>query len=80
MANELSEAEIKKRLKARGKGELIKIIMNLSQTIDAHKEAKKEIVEKIEEISESGGFVMHNDYCNLRDLATEDNGVENGKE
>lgn len=78
MANEnLSEAEIKKRLKARGKGELIKIIINLSATIDAHKAHKQEIVEKIEDVSKNNGFVMHADYCNLLDMAK---GEDSGKE
>lgn len=69
---EFSDAEAKKRLKARSKGEMINIILNLSKRIDAHVSKNEEIHDALNELNSGGAFKEYADYSNLMDLVDKD--------
>lgn len=61
----LTTADIKKALKFRSKGELVEIIVGLSNRIDGAKEILKDAKEKIIDINSYTGFKYDLDYETL---------------
>lgn len=61
-----SDAEVKKRLKANSKGDLINIVINLSKRVDAHIAHNKATESIVEKIDSNDGFKNKEEYLNLK--------------
>ena len=69
---EFSNAEIKRSLKAKSKGDLIKIIKDLAQKIDAQKEHNEDVRNILNDVNSDGGFVDYAFYSMLIDVVDKD--------